>query len=71
MQTPPPLIDRPALARNRARATDAGLFLQEEALFEVQERLQAVNRTFTKLAIVTPFPDIWRDAFPECPDRAG
>jgi hypothetical protein len=40
MQTPPPLTDRPALLRNRARAARApALFLQEEAADEIQERL--------------------------------
>lgn len=56
---PPLLSDRPALARNRARAT--ALFLQEMARDEVQERLTEVNRTFTKPVVVTGFPQLWPD----------
>ena len=63
MDTPPRLTDRPALARNRARA-DA-MFLQEAAADDVQERLIEVNRTFTSPAVVTGFPDFWRDRMPD------
>lgn len=63
MQTPPPLTDRKALSRHRARATD--LFLHRDAVAEVQDRLAEVNRSFNAPAIVTPFPEIWREAFPE------
>ena len=59
MQSPLPLTDRDALARNRARADRAALFLHDEVMAEVQERLAEVNRTFTHIAVVTPFPDIW------------
>lgn len=59
MQNPLPLTDRDALARNRARADRAALFLHDEVMAEVQERLAEVNRTFTHIAVVTPFPDIW------------
>jgi len=59
MQNPMPLTDRDALARNRARADRAALFLHDEVMAEVQERLAEVNRTFTRIAVVTPFPDIW------------
>lgn len=31
---------------------------------DVQERLAEVNRTFTRPAVVTPFPDVWRRALP-------
>ena len=64
MQTPPQLTDRPALARNRARARRDALFLHEEVVLEVQERLSAVNRQFTRPAIVTPFPEIWQNVLP-------
>lgn len=60
--TPPQLTDRQALARNRSRARPDALFLHEEARVEIQERLVEVNRTFTKPAVVTPFPEIWCDA---------
>lgn len=62
----PRLTDRARLERNRLRARrDPALFLHEVALSEVKERLEVVNRTFTDVAIVTPFPEIWRPAFPE------
>lgn len=62
--TAPQLIDRPALLRHRRRARRDALFLHDEAILEVQERLATVNRRFTKLAIVTPFPDLWADPLP-------
>ena len=65
MSAPPRLTNREALARHRARASrDPALFLHEEVLAEVQDRLTEVNRPFTAPAIVTPFPQVWRDAFP-------
>ncbi len=65
---PQPLTDHAALHRNRRRALTAGtpaLFLHALAIDEIQQRLQEVNRTFTKTAIVTGFPDIWQQAFPD------
>lgn len=67
MQQAPKLTDPVALDRhrNRARAIGGdGLFLHELAATEVQERLIGVNRTFTAPAIVTPFAEPWRAAFP-------
>jgi SAM-dependent methyltransferase len=67
MQQPPTLTDRAALARNRARARAMGegaMFLQREAIREVQERLELVNRSFTKPAVVAAFPHLWRDVLP-------
>ena len=65
MQPIPLLTDRLALDRNRARALQApALFLHAEAVTEVQERLNEVNRRFTSPAVVTPFADIWRKAMP-------
>ncbi len=65
MQTFPLLTDRLALNRIRSRALRApALFLLEEAAFEVQERLNEVNRRFTSPAIVTAFPDFWRKVMP-------
>jgi SAM-dependent methyltransferase len=55
----PLLTDRKALALHRARAS--ALFLQEEAVSEVQERLAEVNRTFTAPVVVTGFPGLWPD----------
>jgi SAM-dependent methyltransferase len=57
------LTDRPALIRNRARAT--AMFMQDEVVLEVQERLIEVNRTFTAPAVVTGFPAVWSAAFPD------
>jgi len=65
MTTPPILTDRAALARHRARARrDPALFLHQEVAAEAQQRLIGVNRTFTAAAIVTPFAEIWQDAWP-------
>lgn len=65
-QSPPLLTDAKALALHRARAGGEGAwFLHEDAIDEIHERLIDVNRTFTKPAIVTGTPDIWRAAFPE------
>jgi len=59
------LTDRPALSRARARAARApALFLHELVADEVQERLAEVNRTFTDIAVVTPFPQVWADRLP-------
>jgi SAM-dependent methyltransferase len=60
------LIDRKALTRHRARAKsmpdhDAAMFLHRLALTDVQERLSEVNRTFTAPAVVSGFPNLWRD----------
>ena len=54
MQT---LTDTAALTRRRARATDT--FLRDRVAADVQERLQEVNRSFTRPLIVTPTPDVW------------
>lgn len=66
MQTPPLLTDRTALDRTRTRALHGpALFLHDEAIVEVQERLNEVNRTFKSAAIVTPFANLWRNVMPE------
>ena len=64
MNAPPTLTDRAALARNRARACDDAMFLHRAALAEVKDRLEMVNRRFTKPAIVTGFPQIWAEFLP-------
>jgi SAM-dependent methyltransferase len=67
MSQPPILTDTKALSRQHARAqgqpghADA-VFLHRLALSDLQERLAEVNRTFTNAAIVTGFPEIWRQA---------
>ncbi|MBY6159529.1 methyltransferase domain-containing protein [Mameliella alba] len=65
MPNPPRLTDRSALERHRARAKADALFLHEAARDDAQDRLAMVNRAFKQVAIVTPFPQIWRPAFPE------
>jgi SAM-dependent methyltransferase len=61
----PDLTDAQALTRNRARAMRApALFLHEDLRDEIKERLAEVNKSFTAIAIVTGFPDFWREAFP-------
>jgi len=40
------------------------MFLQEAAADEIQDRLSLVNRSFTKIAIVTGFPEVWARYFP-------
>ena len=69
MSQPRPLTDRAALLRQRARAERQGpaMFLHDEALFEVQERLIDVNRSFTSPAIVTGHATFWANAFPNAP----
>jgi hypothetical protein len=70
----PRLTDSAALSRHRARARalrvapdgpGAGpLFLHDDALYELQERLADVNRNFTRPAIVTGHPEFWSDVLP-------
>jgi len=59
------LVDRTRLTRIRARARDDGMFLQHAAADEVKDRLEMVNRRFTKVAVVTGFPDLWQGYFPD------
>ncbi len=61
----PAMVDRTARAHARARARlDRAGFLHDEARLELQERLLDVNRSFTKPALVTPFPEYWCDFLP-------
>ena len=62
MQAPPPLTDRPALTRNRRRATAD--FLRQAVMTELHDRLDEVNRTFTAPAVVTGWPALWQGALP-------
>lgn len=63
----PPLTDRDALLRQRCRAQRLGHtdVLHQIAADEIHDRLQEVNRTFTQPAIVTGFPDLWANRFPQ------
>lgn len=65
METPPALTNRTTLQRNRARAQDDALFLHDVIAAEIKERLSEVNKTFTKVGIVTGFPRYWQNAFPD------
>lgn len=59
-----PLIDRPALARQRLRAQrDFAAFLHEQAIDEIKDRLSIVNKSFTQAAVVSGAPHIWHSAF--------
>ena len=64
MNTATTLTDTRALSLHRKRATRADLFLQDQAADELQDRLGMVNRTFTDIAVVTPFADVWSDRMP-------
>lgn len=61
----PELFDRQTLAIHRARHQDEALFLHDLARDEIEDRLTLVNRTFTKVAIVSPFAKIWQNSFPD------
>lgn len=65
MNSVPQMTDRAALNRQRNRVSDVdNLFLQTTALEEVQDRLALVNKSFTKIAIVTGFPVVWEKFAP-------
>ena len=64
MENSPTLTDRRALTRNRDRAPPEALFLHDLVADEISERLKEVNRTFTKVAIVTGQPAFWQAKFP-------
>lgn len=65
-QTPPLLTDATARARNLVRARRLGPedFLHRIAACEVQDRLAEVNKQFTEPAIITDFPEIWLEFYP-------
>lgn len=65
MTQPPDIVDRHALTQRRKRARAPAMFLHEAAITEIKERLNEVNRSFTSPAVVTGFPDIWRDVVPK------
>ncbi|TKW65361.1 MAG: SAM-dependent methyltransferase [Paracoccus denitrificans] len=72
-QVPRRLIDQNALRLHRARARRIGPAepLHRIAIDEVQDRLAEINRDFTRVGIVTPWPEFWITAFPSahvCPD---
>jgi SAM-dependent methyltransferase len=61
MHAPPRLFDADLLAIRRARAARQGPadFLHEAVAAEITERLNAVNRSFTAPAVVTPRGEVW------------
>jgi len=62
MTQPPRLSDRTALLKARARAArQPCTFLFDIVRTELQERLDEVNRQFTDPAIISGFPDYWRE----------
>ncbi|MCZ0962902.1 SAM-dependent methyltransferase [Paracoccus benzoatiresistens] len=71
MRTPAPdrpaLTDRSALLRQRDRAIRQGFVdvLHRLAADEIQDRLSDINRRFTAPAVVTGFPALWSEFFPD------
>lgn len=61
----PKLVDTAARVARRHRTTPEGMFLNQAAVDEIQDRLALVNRTFTAPVIVTPMQDFWASVFPE------
>ncbi|MEH6645574.1 methyltransferase domain-containing protein [Sulfitobacter sp.] len=59
------MTDNSALQHHRARATAEGLFLHATAADELQDRLDMVNKSFTKTALVTGFSEYWATQHPE------
>jgi len=67
MVSPPPLFDLQARARFRARAKALGAadFLHRAAALQLHERLEDVNKTFTKSAFVGWMPEAWQSFEPD------
>lgn len=65
MSNAPRLSDRTALLQKRARMKPDALFLQNEAADDVLDRIAMVKREFTKFAVVTGCPQIWKDRLPD------
>ena len=66
MTTPPKLTDRAALLRNRQRAAKSlETFVFDRVADEIKERLLEVNRSFTRVAVVSGFPEYWAQHFPQ------
>ncbi|MFV0293784.1 MAG: SAM-dependent methyltransferase [Paracoccus sp. (in: a-proteobacteria)] len=61
------LIDQTARQQHRERARRIGPagHLHRIAADEIQDRLTEINRAFTSVGIVTSWPEIWADLFPE------
>ncbi len=60
MTQPPQIFDRKSLLLHRDRAARSPVtVVHEQAAFEVSERLNEVNRTFTAPVIVGPMAELW------------
>ena len=59
------LFNMKAKSAKRARSTVDGMFLQELVRDEILERVAAVNRPFSAIAIVTGHSEIWKTALPK------
>lgn len=61
------LIDQGALRLHRDRADRLGVAdpLHRIAVDEVKDRLAEINRPFTRVGIVTAWPEFWQAAFPD------
>lgn len=64
MTQPPELTDRATLLRNRARAGRDALFLHDEAMDELQDRLSMVKKSFTRPAVISGQPGVWQGLLP-------
>ncbi len=67
MTDPKLLTDRAALRmhRNRALLCNPAMFLHAAVRDDVQDRIAMVTKTFTDPAIVTAFPQVWHDLWPD------
>ncbi len=67
MVSPSPLFNLQARASFRARAKALGVagFLHQVAALQLQERLEDVNKSFTKSAFVGWLPEIWQGFAPD------
>lgn len=74
MTSPPNIADHSTLRLRRRRAArDPALFLHEEAAFEIEERLEEVNKTFTAPLLIGHVTDPLARLLPEAeaiPDDA-
>lgn len=57
------MTDLTALALHRARSDANALFLHAQAADEIQDRLELVNKSFTKRALISGFPVLWSERF--------
>lgn len=71
MTQPPKLTDRSTLHLRRARAEKSfEPFIFDQVADEIHERLAEVNRPFKRVAVISGFPEYWRQHFPEADHRS-